>query len=247
MGKLFDIAFCLADLAAFSPSTDPTPRLYVTQFVALLSRLREGNNRYHTLLRIKVGEVLPNLQLPRPVYTTHNVGAASMGAGASGVRTLPSNTSAAGVSPSIPSTSYQFPESMNQLAAPTGMQLSSNPSQQALLDDPSFPYQDVSAYNPPSSHTSRLAYRRQPQPGTLGPYEAPLGGGPTQPHYHEEGDSFNPNPTGYGERSGGLSLDAWREATSTAGEIHGQSDPIYAQNTAAGGPLGRGYAAHGQG
>ncbi|KAI9742818.1 MAG: hypothetical protein M1818_003547 [Claussenomyces sp. TS43310] len=66
--KLFDVACSLTDVLALLPTpSDPFvmgPRDYLTQFLTLLSTLRNGDNRFLPLLLQKIHEVLPRLTSP---------------------------------------------------------------------------------------------------------------------------------------------------------------------------------------
>lgn len=66
--KLFDVACSLTDVLVLLPTpSDPFalgPRDYLTQFLTLLSTLRNGDTRFLPLLLSKVHEVLPRLASP---------------------------------------------------------------------------------------------------------------------------------------------------------------------------------------
>lgn len=66
--KLFDVACSLTDVLSLLPSpSDPFvlgPRDYLTQFLTLLSTLRNGDSRFLPLLLQKVHDVLPRLASP---------------------------------------------------------------------------------------------------------------------------------------------------------------------------------------
>jgi hypothetical protein len=66
--KLFDVACSLTDVLSLLPSpNDPFvlgPRDYLTQFLTLLSTLRNGDSRFLPLLLSKVHDVLPRLASP---------------------------------------------------------------------------------------------------------------------------------------------------------------------------------------
>jgi len=66
--KLFDIACSLTDVLSLLPNpADPFvlgPRDYLTQFLTLLSTLRNGDSRFLPLLLSKVHDVLPRLASP---------------------------------------------------------------------------------------------------------------------------------------------------------------------------------------
>jgi hypothetical protein len=65
---LFDVACSLTDVLSLLPTQqDPFvvgPRDYLTQFLTLLSTLRNGDNRFLPLLLAKVHDVLPRLVSP---------------------------------------------------------------------------------------------------------------------------------------------------------------------------------------
>jgi hypothetical protein len=66
--KLFDVACSLTDVLSLLPTpADPFvlgPRDYLTQFLTLLSTLRNGDSRFLPLLLAKVHDVLPRLASP---------------------------------------------------------------------------------------------------------------------------------------------------------------------------------------
>lgn len=66
--KLFDVACSLTDVLSLLPTpNDPFvlgPRDYLTQFLTLLSTLRNGDSRFLPLLLSKVHDVLPRLASP---------------------------------------------------------------------------------------------------------------------------------------------------------------------------------------
>jgi len=66
--KLFDVACSLTDVLLLLPTpADPFvlgPRDYLTQFLTLLSTLRNGDSRFLPLLLSKVHDVLPRLASP---------------------------------------------------------------------------------------------------------------------------------------------------------------------------------------
>lgn len=66
--KLFDVACSLTDVLSLLPTpNDPFvqgPRDYLTQFLTLLSTLRNGDHRFLPLLLSKVHDVLPRLASP---------------------------------------------------------------------------------------------------------------------------------------------------------------------------------------
>lgn len=66
--KLFDVACSLTDVLSLLPTpADPFvvgPRDYLTQFLTLISTLRNGDSRFLPLLLSKVHDVLPRLASP---------------------------------------------------------------------------------------------------------------------------------------------------------------------------------------
>jgi hypothetical protein len=69
--KLFDIAYVLIDVIAYTPPSvaePPMPELepeeYLTYILSLVSKLRGGEDRFLPLLQDKIHQILPNFSNP---------------------------------------------------------------------------------------------------------------------------------------------------------------------------------------
>lgn len=71
MEKLFDIAYVLADVIAYTPPSvaeppisDLEPKDYLTYILSLVAKLRGGEDRFLPLLLEKISQILPNFPNP---------------------------------------------------------------------------------------------------------------------------------------------------------------------------------------
>lgn len=71
MEKLFDVAYVLIDVIAYTPPSvaeplvsDLGPKDYLTYILSLVAKLRGGEDRFLPLLLEKASQILPNLLNP---------------------------------------------------------------------------------------------------------------------------------------------------------------------------------------
>lgn len=71
MEKLFDVAYVLIDVIAYTPPSvaeppisDLGPKDYLTYILSLVAKLRGGEDRFLPLLQEKISQVLPNFLNP---------------------------------------------------------------------------------------------------------------------------------------------------------------------------------------